>query len=250
MSDVTLPAASFIRPDWPAPRRVRSASTTRIGGVSAGPWRGLNLADHCGDAPADVQENRDLLCRALELPAGPVWLEQVHGRGVRRLPSPPEPADAVWTTAPGVACTILTADCLPVLLCDSGGEVVAAVHAGWRGLAAGVLEATLQALPVQPARLMAWLGPCIGSDAFEVGEDVRTAFCSGDPLAASVFRPAKRPAHWFADLGQLARNRLRAAGVDAIHGGGWCTFSDPSRFFSYRRDGRTGRMATMIWLED
>ncbi|HEX7382619.1 MAG TPA: peptidoglycan editing factor PgeF [Nevskiaceae bacterium] len=244
-----MPSTSFIQPDWPAPGRVRAASTTRRGGVSGGPWRGLNLATHCGDAAADVWRNRDLLRRALGLPTEPVWLEQVHGCDVRRLPSPDDPADAVWTTTPGVVCTILTADCLPVLLCDRGGGMVAAAHAGWRGLAAGVLETTLQALPVEPCRLMAWLGPCIGPDAFEVGEDVRSAFCSGTPIARAAFKPARRPAHWFADLARLARDRLMAAGVEDIHGGIWDTFSDPLRFYSYRRDGRTGRMATMIWLE-
>ncbi|HZR37165.1 MAG TPA: peptidoglycan editing factor PgeF [Nevskia sp.] len=240
----------FLFPDWPAPARVRAACTTRRGGVSTGPWAGLNMGRGSGDDSAAVSENRRRVAQALALPAEPCWMRQVHGVRVARMPqeaSEPE-ADASCTTAPGVVCVVQAADCLPVLLCDDEATVVAAAHAGWRGLAGGVLERTVAALPVDPARLLAWLGPAIGPEAFEVGEEVREAFVAGDPAAAQAFR-AGPPGKHHADLWMLARQRLQRAGVRRISGGGLSTHADPARFYSYRRDGVTGRMAALIWLD-
>jgi len=245
----------FIVPDWPAPARVRAAFSTRAGGVSRGVYAGLNLGALSGDDPAAVAENRRRLAAALGLPAEPCWLWQVHGTRVVRAPfqknsaAPPE-ADAIYTTQTGVVCAVLAADCLPVLLCDEDASVVAAAHAGWRGLAAGVLEATVAALPVAPARLLAWLGPAIGPEAFEVGTEVRAAFLAADPGAAPAFRPGPAPGKWYADLFALARQRLARIGVARVHGGGLSTHADAARFYSHRRDGRTGRMAALVWLAD
>ncbi|TAM12400.1 MAG: peptidoglycan editing factor PgeF [Nevskiaceae bacterium] len=244
-------AETVIVADWPVPRNVQAITTTRSGGASTGPWASLNLATHCGDAPAAVAENRLRLRTGLALPAEPVWLEQVHGTRVVRVPAARllQPADAVWTSEAGAVCAIMTADCLPVVFCDRGGSCVAVAHAGWRGLAAGVLEATLAALPVADAEILAWLGPCIGPTAFEVGAEVRASFCDMAAADAAAFAPAARAGHWYADLAGLARRRLQRAGVRGIHGGHWCTFSDPAHFYSYRRDGVTGRMATLAWLQ-
>lgn len=244
-----------IEPDWPAPCRVKAVSTTRDGGVSKGAFATLNLGDHVGDEPARVARNRALLRERLSLPRDPLWLRQVHGcdlvsshPGVSSASdSGPRQADGAVSSAPGPVCTVLTADCLPVLMCDRQGTRVAAVHAGWRGLAAGVLEVALQMLGVCPERVLVWLGPAIGPDAYEVGPEVRARFVEADPKAAGAFRP--RPGgRWLADLAGLARQRLARAGVTDVYGGVYCTFSDPSRFFSYRRDGVTGRMASLIWL--
>lgn len=233
-------------PDWPAPAQVRALITTRAGGASVGPYASLNLADHVGDDPAAVRANRARL-RAL-LPTEPVWLEQVHGTDVLRVETGgARRADAAVSRAPGTVCAVLTADCLPVLLADRAGTVVAAAHAGWRGLSAGVLERTVVAMDTDPGQLLAWLGPAIGPDAFQVGDEVRAAFLAADAAAAAAFRP-DGPGKWRADLYALARQRLARAGVQAVYGGGLCTFSDPGRFFSYRRDGTTGRMASLIWL--
>lgn len=243
-----LPGA--IRPDWDAPANVRAVSSTRGGGASAGPYASLNLGDHVGDLPGAVHANRERLARVCEWPGDPVWLDQVHGADVYRATSTPEQAprcDAAVAVGPGRVCAVLTADCLPVLLSDSAGGCVAASHAGWRGLAAGVLEATVAAMPVPAGQIMAWLGPAIGPDRFEVGDEVRAAFVSVDPGAEAAFRANDR-GRWMADLYLLARRRLAAAGVTAVSGGGYCTFEDEQRFFSYRRDGITGRMATLIWL--
>lgn len=237
-----------IRPDWPAPPTVRAASTTRSGGVSTGPWSTLNLGDHVGDADGAVAENRRRLAGQLELPAEPLWLRQVHGTSVVRDEGAGHCADARLSDRPGRVCVVLTADCLPVLFCNRSGTRVAAAHAGWRGLLAGVLESTVAAFEDTPADLMAWLGPAIGPQAFEVGDEVRGAFVEPDPSAAAHFR-RRRAGHWLADLYGLARHRLAGAGVTAVYGGGFCTFSDGGRFFSYRRDGVTGRMASMIWLQ-
>ncbi len=239
-----------LRPDWPAPPWVRACTTTRPGGVSTGAYAGLNLADHVGDNPRRVAENRALVRLALDLPAEPRWLSQVHGCEV--VPAadaaPGATADASVTRESGVVCAVLTADCLPLLMCDRRGRTAAAVHAGWRGLAGGVVERTLDALGEAPADLLVWLGPAIGPDAFEVGPEVRAAFLDSDPAAAAAFRrgPGDR---WRADLYALARARLARAGVTRVYGGGVCTFADPDRFYSYRRDGVTGRMASLIWLE-
>jgi hypothetical protein len=240
----------FIIPDWPSPVTVRAVSTNRHGGVSPPPYASLNLADHVGDDPAHIVENRRRLAVMAGLPAEPAWLEQVHGTTVVAAETvlTPVTADAAFTRAPGRPCVVMTADCLPVLLCDRAGTVVAAAHAGWRGLAGGVIAATVARMGVRPAELLAWLGPAIGPDVFEVGEEVRAAFLALDGGNAGCFQssPARR---WLADLYELARRQLRRLGVSAIYGGEFCTFSEPERFFSYRRENRTGRMATLIWLE-
>ena len=235
-------------PDWAAPANVRALQTTRRGGVSGGPWASLNLGDHVGDDPAAVSANRAAL-RAL-LPAEPAWLRQVHGTvAVDAAPGPETPeADAAWSRRPGRVCVVMTADCLPVLLCDRRGTVVAAAHAGWRGLLAGVLESTVAAMRAPPGELLAWLGPAIGRRRFEVGEEVRNAFAAREAGAAAAFAP-HGPGKWLCDLGELARRRLRGIGVTAVAGGDACTVEDGERYFSYRRDGKTGRMATLIWLE-
>lgn len=240
---------AFIRPDWPAPPTVRAVATTRAGGSSSGAWAGLNLGDHVDDDPAAVAANRACLEAALDLPAPPRWLRQVHGIAVT-IPGRREPAesDAAVTREAGRVLAILTADCLPVLFAHRDGRVIGAAHAGWRGLAAGVLEATLAAMDCRPADVMAWLGPAIGPAAFEVGDEVRTAFLDADPGAGAAF-VANARGRWQADLAALARRRLGAAGVTAVYGGELCTLADPSRFYSHRRDGRTGRMASLIWIE-
>ncbi|MES0873021.1 peptidoglycan editing factor PgeF [Sinimarinibacterium thermocellulolyticum] len=242
------PGLDVLIPQWPAPARVRALQTQRSGGVSQGPFASLNLGEHVGDVPAHVAENRRRL-QAL-LPDAPQWLCQVHGTAVVRLPcAVAQPmADAAWTDRPGVVCAVQTADCLPVLLCSDDGAVVAAAHAGWRGLADGVLEAVLAALPCPAARVLAWLGPAIGADAFEVGPEVRERFLAADAGNHACFRRGAGD-RWYADLFALARGRLRACGVRAVHGGGLCTVGDPRRWFSHRRDGRCGRMASLIWID-
>lgn len=238
----------LIQPDWPAPRSVRAFATTRRGGISLGDYADLNLADHVGDDPLAVAHNRARLARRLSLPAAPRWLRQVHGRRVAVLGPAPEPeeADAAVTQEAGVVCAVLTADCLPLLLCDRQGQRVAAVHAGWRGLLGGVIEATVAAMARAPSDLLAWLGPAIGAQAFEVGPEVRERFVAADARATAAFGPGKGD-RWLADIDELARQRLSRLGVVAVSGGGVCTYSDAERFFSYRRDGRCGRMATLIW---
>lgn len=243
----------LIVPDWPAPANVRALVTTRHGGVSAGPYASLNLGDHVGDDPAAVAENRRIL-RA-RLPAEPVWLNQVHGKQCRDASAcpnakgnqPPE-ADAAYSRKPGVVCAVLTADCLPVLLCDAAGTVVAAAHAGWRGLAAGVIESTVAAMEVPGERLLAWLGPAIGPRHFEVGGEVREVFIAHDPQAANAFT-ARPNGKWFCDIYRLAAQRLAALGACRLASADFCTVRDTERFFSYRRDGITGRMASLIWLD-
>lgn len=235
--------------DWPAPSRVCALQTLRWGGIGQAPYDSFNLAGHAGDDPGSVAENRRLLRATLGLPGEPVWLRQVHGTRVVSLPcaeSEPE-ADAAWTAEPRVVCAVMTADCLPVLLCADDGSVVGAAHAGWRGLAAGVLEATVAAMPVPPSRLIAWLGAAIGPASFEVGPEVRDAFVSADPASAGCFVAGERD-RWFADLYALARVRLRGAGVVAVHGGGACTYRDAQSYFSYRRESHCGRMAALIWI--
>ena len=235
---------------WPAPARVRAFSTTRLGGVSVGPFAGLNLSTSTGDQRDAVAENITRLTHAAGLPHAPAWPRQVHGTqavDAALLDATPE-ADAVFTTEAGRVCSVRTADCLPVLLCDQEGTCVAAAHAGWRGLAAGVLERVVTSLPASPERLMAWLGPAIGPLAFEVGEQVREAFLDADPGATTCFQPS--PAgRWLADLNALARRRLERAGVPSVHGGGLCTHDDARLFFSYRRNGLTGRLASGIWID-
>ncbi|MDX1654749.1 MAG: peptidoglycan editing factor PgeF [Candidatus Competibacteraceae bacterium] len=240
---------TLIYPCWPAPQRVRAAATTRSGGVSPEPFDSLNLGLGTGDDPARVLDNRHRLARWLELPTEPAWLDQVHGDGVVEAGEcgfAPK-ADAAVAFGPGRVCAVMTADCLPVLLCDLAASRVAAVHAGWRGLAGGVLEATIRRLDIPPGQLLAWLGPAIGPEAFEVGDEVRRAFLEQDIGAGECFRPSPG-GRWLADLYELARRRLAGMGVTRIFGGGWCTFTEGERFFSYRRDGTTGRMASLIWL--
>lgn len=272
----------WITPDWPAPANVRALMTTRAGGVSQAPYDTFNPASHVGDDPSAVAENRHILSALL--PAEPPWLNQVHGTRVFEIVLPPSPAgggsdslgdaagggaksslfdlgrvvqeaDASLTREPGQVCAVLTADCLPALFCDDAGTVVAAAHAGWRGLASGVLEETVKSMNVEPGRLLVWLGPAIGPDSFEVGPEVREIFVAQHPMAGIAFRPAlpgtldETPRKWLADIYMLARIRLAAIGVERVYGGGDCTFKDVHRFFSYRRDGATGRMASLIWFE-
>ena len=239
---------TFLPFEWPLPPGVRAAFTTRLGGASQAPWDSFNLGTHVGDAPEHVAANRARLRERLALPAEPGWLNQVHGADVAELESVSTPvtADASVTRAAGKACLIMVADCLPVLFASRDGARIGAAHAGWRGLAAGVLEKTVKALGVPGGQLTAWLGPAILQPNFEVGADVREAFVTGDAGAADYFLPNAR-GRWQADLVGLARRRLRALGVADIHGGEWCTFADSTRFFSHRRDGKGGRMAALIW---
>ena len=238
-------------PGWPTHAAVRAVFTLRTGGVSRPPFDSFNIAAHVGDEPTAVGENRAALRATLELPAEPAWLEQVHGHRVVDLDRQTSleslgPADGAVTRACGRICAIQVADCMPVLFATADGSGVGAAHAGWRGLAAGVLEATVRAMNTPPARLLAWLGPAIGPAHFEVGEEVRAAFIAADPGAAAAFTANAR-GRWQADLAALARRRLAALGVTSVHGDGWCTYGDAGRFFSYRRDGRCGRMAALIW---
>ncbi len=239
----------WIVPDWPVPAHVRALTTTRKGGVSQGPYACMNLADHVGDDPAAVAQNRQLLQQLLELPGEPLWLQQVHGSTpVNALECGPAPAaDASWCHQAGVVCAVLTADCLPLLICDRRGESIAAVHAGWRGLEAGVIEQAVRAMQIPAENLLAWLGPAISQKAYLVGDEVRAAFVAHNPGAAAAFQSG--PGGWQADLYELARQRLAGCGVTAVYGGNRCTLSEHEDFFSFRRDGKTGRMASLIWLE-
>ena len=259
-------AVELITPEWSAPADVRALMTTRLGGVSTAPWESLNIGVHVGDSTAAVLENRMRVRREGDLPSEPVWLEQVHGTSVVVLDAGNIPrtataeqlveqrrprADAAVTRDPGVICAIQVADCMPVLFAARDGSVVGAAHAGWRGLAGGVLGATVAAMNVPPADIVAWLGPAIGSSSFEVGDDVVAAFAAtahsdqrAQTEAAFVSRSNGK---WLCDLFALARLRLAALGVTHVSGGGLCTVSDARRFYSYRRDGQTGRMAALIW---
>lgn len=241
---------AWIVPDWPAPAKVRSLATTRHGGVSTGSYASLNLGDHVGDDPLAVAENRRRV--ATGLPAMPLWLNQVHGMRVldaahALAPGLAPEADAAFSHKSGTVCAVMTADCLPVLLCDQAGSVVAAAHAGWRGLHGGVLAQTVAAMGRPGEQLLAWLGPAIGPAAFEVGDEVRDLFIADDEAAVDAFE-ALRPGKWLADIYRLARLALARVGVSAVYGGDYCTVREAERFFSYRRDGVTGRMASLIWL--
>jgi polyphenol oxidase len=243
-------AVGVLLPDWSAPPGVHAAFTLRVGGVSAAPYDSLNVGAHVGDAPGCVTENRRRVREHLGLPAEPVWLEQVHGTGVLELEAeqPHGPADAVITRRPQRVCAMQVADCMPVLFAARDASAVAAAHAGWRGLAAGVLDATVARLGLRPAELIAWLGPAISARHFEVGSEVREAFVAHDAAAADAFAANAR-GRWQCDLVALARRRLAALGVAAVSGGQWCTYADRERFFSFRRDRHCGRMAALIWLE-
>jgi polyphenol oxidase len=239
-------------PEWRVPQAVRAAFTLRTGGVSAAPFDSLNLGAHVGDTPGAVAENRRRVRACLGLPAEPAWLEQVHGTGVADLDARSEgtgaSADAVITRRPGRVCAVQVADCMPVLLAARDASAVAVAHAGWRGLAAGVLEATVARLGVAAGELVAWLGPAISARHFEIGGEVRAALLAADPGAGAAFVQNAR-GRWQCDLVALARRRLCALGVTEVSGGAWCTYADPTRFFSFRRDGRCGRMAALIWLQ-
>jgi polyphenol oxidase len=246
---VRLPA-EWIQPDWPAPARVRAFVTTRAGGMSAGEYASMNLGAHSGDDPEKVARNR-LIVRE-HLPSMPRWMTQVHGTAVAdldRLGADDVPtADAAVMRKAGTVGVVLTADCMPLFLCDRRGERAGVAHAGWRGMAAGVIENAVSALGAAPADVIAWMGPAIGPAAFEVGPEVRAAFVAADPRAAAAFAP-HGSVRFLADLYGLARLRLERAGVHAVFGGGFCTFREPDRFFSYRREQKSGRMGAFIWVE-
>ena len=266
MGAVSIPDLRVIAPDWPAPPGVRSAFTLRTGGVSVAPYDSLNLGGGIGDSPEAVAENRRRVREKLRLPAEPAWLEQVHGvdvvdlgaiaapsavsggAKVKALGGQPLTGDASVARGAGYVCAIRVADCMPVLFAARDGSAVAAAHAGWRGLAGGVLEATVRRLGLPASQLIAWMGPAIGPAHFEVGEEVRVAFTTTDPDATSAFVVNSR-GRWQCDLYTLARRRLTAIGISGVYGGGWCTFAEAERFFSYRRSGQCGRMAALIWIE-
>jgi polyphenol oxidase len=246
----------LIRPKWPVPRRVRAFITTRVlpsgADGSKPPFNAFNLADHVGDDTDQVRRNRALLAQHIQLPGEPCWLRQVHGNNVIEaspLDAPAEPAeaDAAWTTKSNAICAVLTADCLPLLLSDREGTAVAAVHAGWRGLHNGIITKTVQTLPVPPQRLLAWLGPAIGPRAYEVDRTVYEQFLALDPGYGAAFTPSD-PGHWHFDLYRIARMQLEACGIEEIYGGDRCTYRETGVFYSYRREGKTGRMASLIWL--
>ncbi|MCG3865702.1 MULTISPECIES: peptidoglycan editing factor PgeF [unclassified Photobacterium] len=240
-----------IIPNWPASKHVRAISTTRLGGVSTAPYHELNLGLHVGDDEAVVNQNRELLKQHCDLVDSPAWLNQIHSADVielnAELLSVPD-ADGSFTRIPGLACAIMTADCLPVLFCDKQGTEVAAVHAGWRGLATGVIEHAVEKFHCNAADIMAWLGPAIGPNAFEVGGEVREQFMAADPNAEDAFIPHGEK--WLADLYLLAKQRLNRLGITAVYGGEYCTFTDKQQFYSYRRQAVTGRQASLIWLAD
>ncbi|WP_049294123.1 purine nucleoside phosphorylase YfiH [Franconibacter helveticus] len=241
--------SKLIIPQWPLPPGVTACSSTRVGGVSVAPWNSLNLGAHCGDDLAHVEENRNRVYAAANFPSKPVWLEQVHGKTVLKLTGEPyasKRADASYSNTASAVCAVMTADCLPVLFCNKSGTEVAAAHAGWRGLCEGVLEETVACFQDEPQNIMAWLGPAIGPQAFEVGPEVREAFMEKDAQAESAFRPVA--GKYMADIYQLARQRLANVGVQHVYGGDRCTFTEEHDFFSYRRDRTTGRMASFIWL--
>jgi len=245
MSDIEV-----IEPGWPAHPRVHAAFTLRSGGVSVGPFASLNLGAHVGDAPQAVAENRLRMRLRLHLPAEPTWLQQIHGTAVANLDegNVPGAADAALTRQSHRVCVIQVADCLPILFAARDGSAIAAAHAGWRGLAAGVLESTVRSLGMGAEPLCAWIGPGIGARHFEVGDEVRAAFLARDAAAEANFEANER-GRWQCDLAALARRRLSALGIREISGGGLCTYADPERFFSYRRDGQCGRMAALVWLD-
>jgi YfiH family protein len=242
----------FIKPTWPAPKNIHAFSTTRNKGNSLHPYASFNLAKHVGDSASHVQLNRQLLRDELNLPSEPIWLEQVHSTHVIQAEEAQEQgylpqADASIASSPNIVCTIMVADCLPILICDRQGTMVSAVHAGWRGLANGIIESTIDRIKKSPEELLVWLGPAIGPSVYEVSEDVLESFISQDQLAIEAFK-SKPNKKWLANLYLLARMRLNNLGITSIYGGDYCTFSDQQNFFSFRRDGITGRMASLIWL--
>ena len=237
---------NLIIPNWPAPANIHALQTNRDKGVSLAPYNSLNLGSHVGDNPMHVAQNRQLLSQ--HLPSEPVWLNQVHGINVvdaAQTDCVPD-ADASFTTRKNVVCVTMTADCLPILVCDTAGTTIASIHAGWRSLCDGVIEATIAKMQINSSDLLAWLGPAIGPNAFEVGAEVRAQFIAKDAKAELAFK--KHGDKYLADIYQIATQRLNNLGVKQIYGGGECTFTDKDQFFSFRRDGVTGRMATLIWL--
>jgi YfiH family protein len=240
----------LIVPDWPWPERVRALSTTRAGGFSSSPWSSFNLGGHVGDQPVQVDGNRRMLANCAGIPVSSFsFMDQVHGTFIAELPQESSvEADGCVTSQPRTPCLVMAADCLPVLFCNRAGTRVAAAHAGWRGLCRGVLEQAVARFD-DPAEVMAWLGPAIGPKHFEVGPEVRDAFIEQAPEAQKAFTPSSKSGHFMADLYLLARQRLASAGVPDTYGGHWCTFSESDRFFSYRRDGKTGRMASLIFID-
>lgn len=243
---------NWLTPDWSAPAHIRAYSTLRHQGVSQGAWSSWNLATHVHDSAAHVAQNRELLVSALRLPSEPVWLDQVHSDRMLLLDDTISnanlQADGSFTRQLARVCVVMTADCLPVLMTNRAGTEVAAVHAGWRGLAAGIIEKAVQCFQCPVTDVMVWLGPAIGPDAFEVGEDVRQVFMQSDPMAESAFI-ASGHGKYLADIYALAKQRIQAVGVNAVYGGGHCTVTEAERFYSYRRDQDTGRMASLIWIE-
>lgn len=245
---------NFIQPNWPASQNIKAYTTTREGGFSQGAFASFNLAAHVGDDLQAVAKNRVLLREQLKLPGEPVWLDQVHGIEVIAaeqvdLEQLPVTADASFTTQAKVVCVTQTADCLPLLLCDRAGTCVAAVHAGWKGLALGVIEATIKKLPVKSSELLAWMGPAIGPTAFKVGKDVFDEFVLRDSKAEQAFKVIGDN-HWLGNMYKLAKQRLANCGVVAVYGGDFCTYTDAKQFYSYRRDQQTGRMSTLIWMDN
>ena len=245
---------SLIIPNWNAPNNVKAFASTRVGGFSTGAYQGLNLGTHVGDDASLVENNRTWLKQQANMPAAPVWLNQTHSTDIITVLEPMASvldADGAFTTAKGVVCSAMTADCLPVILTDTNGTQVAAVHAGWRGLAGGILENAVAKFSNLDSenKIIAWLGPAIGKQAFEVGDDVLEAFVSFDPQAKLAFKAKTEPGKWLANMSQLATQRLAKVGVSEVTDSNLCTFADPDSFYSYRRDGITGRQATFIWLE-
>ncbi len=248
--DEPVPGVIAITPDWPAPPGVRACTTTRVGGVSRAPYDSLNLAAHVGDDSARVAANRQRAAAALGLPDTPLWLTQVHGNRVvdAALAPPGIDADASFTTRPGIVCAVLTADCLPVVLCHRRGGRVAVAHVGWRGLVNGVIDQAVRAMACPGDDLLAWLGPAMGPQVYEVGEDVMAEMRGGVDDAEGAFTGASA-GKWYADLYTLTRRRLAGLGLNRVYGGTWCTYTESRRFYSYRRDGVTGRMATLVWMD-
>ncbi|MDF2867795.1 MAG: multi-copper polyphenol oxidoreductase, laccase [Gammaproteobacteria bacterium] len=246
-----MQAACYLKSKWPAPANILAYTTTRLGGNSQPPYDSFNLAEHVGDESATVQLNRQQLNRELALPSEPIWLNQIHSNICMEIDKQSvsnSAADATYTKQPGIICAVLTADCLPILVCNKAGNEVAAIHAGWRGLAAGIVQNTVNYFASPANELLAWLGPAIGPEVFEVGDEVRTQFMSLNPEAAMAFKPSI-PGRWIANLYQLAAMILTKAGIAAVYGEPRCTYSNPELFFSYRRESITGRMASLIWFE-
>jgi len=243
---MTIPG--WISADWPAPANIKAGTTTRVGGVSQGQYTSFNLAQHVEDDISAVQQNRRRLTKWLGLSSEPRWLNQVHGCDVSTDDSPVSNADAIVTSVANNVCAVMTADCLPVLFCDQEGTCVAAAHAGWRGLAAGVIEHTLDKMPVSRDQILVWLGPAIGPDAFEVGSEVKDVFVEQNTDLAAAFRPRSED-KWLMDIYVAARILLMQLGIGNVYGGGFCTYAETERFYSYRRDRQTGRMVSLIWMD-